>query len=81
EQDLKNGKILMENRKDGKTVTGYYCIKRQDSKHYEYILFTDKSQKMTLIYIRGNFPPDKLEDELNKLKDLFIEVNNKRIKL
>ena len=81
QKDLKNGKILMENKKEGKIETGYYCLKKQDSVDYEYILFTDKSQKMTLIYLKGKFPPDQLEDELNKLKDLFIKVNNKRIKL
>jgi hypothetical protein len=36
---------------------------------------------MTLIYIRGAFPPSRLEKELDGLKDLFIEVNNKRLKL
>ena len=81
QKDLKNGKILMENKKDGKIETGYYWVKRQNSTDYEYILFTDKSQKMTLIYLKGAFPPDQLNDELNKLKDLFIKVNNKRIKL
>jgi len=81
QKDLKNGKILMENKRDGKIETGYYCLKRQDSMDYEYILFTDKSLKMTLIYLKGAFPPNQLENELNKLKDLFIKVNNKRIKL
>jgi len=81
QKDLKNGKILMENKRDGKIETGYYWVKGQDSTEYEYILFTDKSQKMTLIYLKGTFPPDQLNDELNKLKDLFIKVNNKRIKL
>jgi hypothetical protein len=81
EQDLKSGKILMETKKDGKVETGYYCLKKQESTDYEYILFTDKSRKITLIYLRGKFPPDQLENELNKLKDLFIKVNNKRIKL
>ena len=81
QEDLKNGKTLMENKKEGKIETGYYCLKRQDSLDYEYILFTDKSQKMTLIYLKGEFPPSQLENELNKLKDLFIKVNNKRIKL
>lgn len=80
-QDLENGKVLMENKKDGKIETGYYYLKKQDSPDYEYILFTDKSGKMTLIYLKGKFPPDRLENELNKLKDLFIKVNNKRIKL
>ena len=31
--------------------------------------------------LRGKFPSGQLENELNKLKDLFIKVNNKRIKL
>jgi hypothetical protein len=81
EQDLKDGKILMETKKDGKIETGYYCLKKQESTEHEYILFTDKSRKITLIYLRGQFPPSQLENELNKLKDLFIKVNNKRIKL
>lgn len=80
-EDLKNGKILMETKKDGKIATGYYCLKKQESADYEYILFTDKSRKITLIYLMGKFPPGQLENELNKLKDLFIKVNNKRIKL
>jgi hypothetical protein len=80
-QDLKNGKVLLENKKDGKIETGYYCLKRPDSPEYEYILFTHKSRKITLIYLKGKFPPNQLENELNKLKDLFIKVNNKRIKL
>jgi hypothetical protein len=80
--DSKDGSILMESKKDGKIETGYYCLKKKDnSQDYEYILFTNKSKKMTLIYIKGNFPPNRLEDELDKLKDLFIKVNNKRIKL
>jgi hypothetical protein len=80
--DLANGKILMESQKDGMTETGYYYLpKTKDSEENEYILFSAKSRKMILIYIRGDFPPSRLERELDKLKDLFIKVNNKRIKL
>jgi len=80
--DSKDGSILMESKKDGKIETGYYCLKKKgNSPDYEYILFTNKSKKMTLIYIKGHFPPNRLEEELDKLKDLFIKVNNKRIKL
>ncbi|MDR2622131.1 MAG: hypothetical protein LBC48_06070, partial [Dysgonamonadaceae bacterium] len=53
EQDLKDGRILMETKKDGKIETGYYCLKKQESADYEYILFTNKSRKTTLIYLRG----------------------------
>jgi hypothetical protein len=80
--DLGNGKILMESQKDGITETGYYHLpKVGDSEENEYILFSAKSRKMTLVYIRGAFPPARLERELDKLKDLFIRINNKRIKL
>jgi hypothetical protein len=80
--DLKDGKILMESQKDGITETGYYHLPRTGNlQEYEYILFSSKSRKMTLIYIRGDFPPARLELELDKLKDLFIRINNKQIKL
>jgi len=75
QRDLKNGKILMENKKDGKIETGYYVLKEPNSTHYEYILYTDKSRKMTLIYLKGTFPPNQLENELNKLKDINWKTN------
>ncbi|MDR3226701.1 MAG: hypothetical protein LBT56_03410 [Prevotellaceae bacterium] len=82
EKDVKNGNIMMELKKDGKTETAYYCLsKNNDNPNYEYILFTNKNQKITLIYLRGVFEPKQLEKELNELQSLFIKVNNKRIKL
>lgn len=81
-QDIAGGGRMMESKKDGYIETGYYCLKKEeDAPEYEYILFKNKSEKMTLIYLKGNFPPQQLERELNRLKDLFIKVNNKRIKL
>jgi hypothetical protein len=80
--DIEGGMKLIETLKNGKTETGYYCLKKKESSPiYEYILYKEKSKKMTLIHIRGNFPPQQLEKELSKLKDLFIYVNKKRIKL
>ncbi|MDR2774385.1 MAG: hypothetical protein LBC19_06525 [Tannerella sp.] len=80
--DLENGDILMESQKDGITETGYYHLaKTKDWTENEYILFGARSSKMTLIYIRGDFPPSHLEKELDKLKDLFIKVNDKQTKL
>jgi hypothetical protein len=77
-----NEVVLMESKKDGKVESATYALgKDSNSSAYEYILFTHKSKKMTLIYLKGNFSPEQLESELNKLKDLFIKVNNKRIKL
>jgi hypothetical protein len=72
---------LMESMKDGQFETGYYYMKNPNSSEYAYILFTNKSQIITLVYIVGTFPPDKLNNELDKLKDLFITVNNKQVKL
>jgi hypothetical protein len=67
----------MESRKDGKVEAASYVLGKENNRQeYEYILFSIRSMKMTLIYIRGRFPPKQLEPELNKLKDLFIKVNN-----
>jgi hypothetical protein len=77
-----NGVILKESKKNGKLQSAAYLLGREgNSSIHEYLLFANKSKKLTLIYIRGYFPPEQLEQELDKLKDLFIKVNNKRIKL
>lgn len=82
ENDIEEGSKLLESKKDGRVETGYYCLKKKENSDiYEYILYKEKSKKMTLVYIRGNFPPQQLEDELDKLKDLFIYVNKKRVKI
>ncbi|MDR0699366.1 MAG: hypothetical protein LBG28_09170 [Tannerella sp.] len=80
--DLAKGEILMESQKDGITEAGYYHLAKTTGwTENEYLLFSAKSHKMTLIYIRGDFPPSHLKKELDKLKDLFIKVNDKQIKL
>ncbi|MDR1683506.1 MAG: hypothetical protein LBS25_09030 [Candidatus Symbiothrix sp.] len=77
-----NRVIFKESLKDGQLVDAAYCLgKAKESADYEYILFSVKKQQMTLIYLRGKFPPLQLYNELEQLKNLFIEVNNKRIKL
>lgn len=82
EKDIEEGLKLLESNKDGKVESGYYCLKKDpDSTEYEYILFKNKPKKLTLVYIRGAFPPLQLEKELDKLKNLFIKINNKRINL
>ena len=76
--DTKDGKTLFESRKDGEIESVSYCLKK-DAKtpEYEYILYSNKSRKMTLIYVSGNFPPEALDRELRRLKDLLIKVDNK----
>ena len=76
------GNKITEVVKNGKVETGTYMLKTaKDNETYEYILYKNKSKKVSVVYLKGNFSPDQLEKELNKLKDLFIYVNNKRLKL
>ncbi|GHT39531.1 hypothetical protein AGMMS49965_05810 [Bacteroidia bacterium] len=65
----------------GADGTVMYSLRMGKSTTYEYALLSYKAKKMTLIYIKGDFPPDELNAELKKLKNLFIRVNNKQIKL
>ncbi|MDR1763118.1 MAG: hypothetical protein LBR64_04090 [Dysgonamonadaceae bacterium] len=81
ENEVENGYSLMESRNNGRLETRSYCRKNKEKGENEYLLFSLKSGKLTLIYLRGKIPPDELEDELDNLKNLFIKVNNKTIKL
>ena len=73
--------IISEVKKNGKTESGTYLVASGKDKLYEYILYKNKANKITVVYLKGTFPPKKLDSELNKLKDLFIYVNNKRLKI
>jgi hypothetical protein len=78
QNDLKYSEILMESRKNGKIEIGYYCLRKENKgSDFEYILFSNKAGKMTLIYLRGNFLSGRLENELEKLKNLFIKIHHK----
>jgi hypothetical protein len=80
--DMEGSNIIVVSQANGKMETVCYNLKKpKGSTDYEYILFKNKSKKLTLIYLKGNFPPDQLDWELNELKNLFIKVNNKQIKL
>lgn len=80
EVDIKKGSKISETNKNGKLELATYTLK-VNNKSNEYILYKNKSKKITLVYLKGDFPPQQLDSELNKLKDLFIYVNNKRIKI
>ncbi len=80
--DMQGGKKVMETVKDGEVESGYYYLKREPyAPLHEYILYKVKGKTVTLIYIQCDFVPSELKRELDKLKDLFIYVNDKRIKL
>ncbi|MDR1882497.1 MAG: hypothetical protein LBR26_06905 [Prevotella sp.] len=73
--------IISEVKKDGRIESGAYYLGKNKTNNSEFILYKNKGRKITLVYMKGNFPSGSLETELKKLKDLFIYVNNKRIKL
>ncbi|OJU52540.1 MAG: hypothetical protein BGN96_17690 [Bacteroidales bacterium 45-6] len=79
-QDIRNGQIVSEVKKGGKVESGTYLV-GMSGKASEFILYKNKSGKIVLVYLKGNFRPNQLSDELKKLKDLFIYVNNKRLKI
>ncbi len=68
--------MVSEVKKNGEVVNAVCAIPLDGNKNdYEYILF-DNRAKTTFVYMRGNFHPDKLNDELKKLKELFLYINN-----
>ncbi|MFV0328700.1 MAG: hypothetical protein ACK5KL_02570 [Dysgonomonas sp.] len=80
--DIEKNLIISDVKKNGKVESGtYYVGKDKSGKSSEFILYKCKSDKITVVYLKGNFPPAKLDSELKKLKDLFIYVNNNRLKI
>ena len=62
----------------GKITTLILQIKSGKVEGNEYILYRNTKEKISLVYIRGHFPPDELDHELDKLKDLFIYIKEKK---
>lgn len=79
--DISNKIIVSEAKKNGMIESGSYYLGNNSSPTSEFILYKNKGGKITLVYLKGNFPSDRLDEELKKLKDLFIYVNNKRLKI
>ena len=88
-QDIQNaikadveGKIIIsEVKKNGQIESCSYYLGKDKSSKSEFILYSNKGRKITVVYLKGNFSPAHLDNELKKLKDLFIYVNNKRLKI
>jgi hypothetical protein len=77
-----NGVIIKEIRENGQLHNASYMLgKDASSSVAEYILYSCHKDKITLVYLNGHFGADRLNYELEKLKDLFIKVNDKKIKL
>lgn len=79
--DTRGKLTISEVKKDGVIESGSYYLGKDKTNNNEFILYKNKGRKITLVYLKGNFPSEHLDAELKKLKDLFIYVNNKRIKL
>lgn len=73
--------IISEVKKNGQLESASYYMGHNREPINEFILYKNKGKKITIVYLKGNFPSGHLEQELKKLKDLFIYVNNKRIKI
>jgi hypothetical protein len=77
-----NGVIIKEIRKNGQLRNASYALGNDGTSPItEYILYSCRDDKITLVYLTGAFTSEKLTGELDKLKNLFIKVNNKQIKL
>ncbi|MDL2322429.1 hypothetical protein LJC52_00390 [Bacteroidales bacterium OttesenSCG-928-A17] len=75
-KDTKSAKILLssDRKKEGSKTTHYELKKKENVPFYEYILFNYSNGYISLVYLKGNFSSGELKNELNKLKDLFIEL-------
>jgi hypothetical protein len=75
-----NGIVIKEIHENGSLRNASYALgKEPASPVTEYILYARSRDKITLVYLCGRFDAGKLNDELDKLKDLFIKVYNKKL--
>ncbi len=80
DSDIYGKLAISEVRVNGVVESGSYFIGTNKGEN-EYLLYKYKDKKITVVYMRGNFSSKRLDNELKKLKDLFIYVNNKRLKI
>jgi hypothetical protein len=72
--DLGNQSVIRESITNGQLQTVYYMLAREPFAPFEYILYSKKNRKITLIYLKGNFGEGMLDYELKQLKNLFIKI-------
>jgi hypothetical protein len=76
-----NGVIIKEIRENGQLRNATYALGTDKASPVsEYILYSRHNDKITLVYLSGVFEAGQLNGELDKLKNLFIKINNKQIK-
>lgn len=92
EQENEISGALLSNNKEWKALSSvtkngniesatYHVGKDKTRKLNTYLLLKNKNKKLTILYIEGSFAPNQLEHELKKLKDLFIYVNNEKVRI
>jgi hypothetical protein len=75
--DLHTRNLVREETVNGRLQTVYYHLAYEPfPPTHEYILYSNKNCKLTLIYLRGNFMENLLANQLAQLKKLFIKINN-----
>lgn len=75
-------KTISEVQKNGVVESGSYNLGKDESgKLNTFLLLKNKNQKLTILYLEGSFASNHLDRELKSLKDLFIYVNNEKVKL
>jgi len=68
---------IMEVKENGRYKNFYFVVKKNGSSHREYVLFKHNNKQITLIYMKGKIPESEYDDELKKLKELFVELKKK----
>jgi len=77
-----NALVIKEMTENGVLKNATYCLGKADETPVGvYLLYSVNNGNIMLVYLTGRFKPSELNNELNKLKDLFIKVNNKEIKI
>lgn len=76
QKDTKSAEIILSSsqKKEGSRTVHYALTTDEKALFHEYILFNYKNGYVNLVYVKGNFPSQELKKELNKLKDLFIDL-------
>lgn len=72
---------IMEVKKEGRIESATYCISTPNNKDTQFVLIKENKKQLVVIYIKADIAADELQQELKKLKNLFIYIDNKKIEI